>query len=131
MSRVLVVDDSRSAREVVEMVLSEAGYDVAACGNGKAAVARLQKESFDLIITDIYMPENDGLEVIQSRRRICPQVPVIAMSGETGTRSMLAVARHMGACQTIRKPFSKADLLDTVWAALHASAEPSPEGPRR
>jgi CheY-like chemotaxis protein len=118
MPRVLVIDDSASALQTVEMILADAGYEVVTCTGGKSAVQMLRREAFDLIVTDIYMPERDGLEVIRESRRICPNVPVVAMSGVTGKRSMLAAARHLGACQTVLKPCSKASLLDAVAAAL-------------
>jgi CheY-like chemotaxis protein len=124
MPTILVIDDSPSALQTVAGMLAEAGYRVRLCANGKSAVRLLKNEPIDLILTDIYMPEEDGLDVIRERRRICPDVPVVAMSGITGKGCMLAVARHMGACQTLLKPFSHADLLDAIRAALGAAPDP-------
>jgi CheY-like chemotaxis protein len=118
MSNVLLVDDSASALQAVEMLLTEAGHRVTAFTDGKGAIRALRHETFDLIVTDIYMPEEDGLQVIQAGRRICPNVPIVAMSGVTGNRDMLKVAKRLGACETLRKPFSKAALLNAVGKAL-------------
>lgn len=118
MSRILVIDDSVSVLELIEMLLTEAGHEVVACMDGKRAISKLRSEPFDLLVTDIYMPEMDGLEIIMEGRRIRPSLPVVAMSGASGHRGMLDVARYLGACQTLQKPFSRADLMDAVTAAV-------------
>jgi CheY-like chemotaxis protein len=126
MPRILLIDDSPSALQVIGMMLAEADYETRACGDGKSALAALKSEAFDLIITDIYMPEKDGLEVILEERRIGLNIPVIAVSGMTGDLDMLAIAKLMGARQTLRKPFTRTDLLAAVGAALSGRAVPSP-----
>jgi len=130
MLRILAIDDSPSILQMAELILTDAGYQVVTCTDGKEAIRLLRDESFDLILTDIYMPDQDGLEVIRERRRLCPNVPVIAMSGMSGPHSMLGVAKQMGACQTVQKPFSRSDLLAAVEAALGASP-PGPEPAQR
>jgi DNA-binding response OmpR family regulator len=79
------------------------------------------QEPFDLIVTDIYMPDGDGLEVIRELRRVRPNIHFIAMSGMTGQRDMLKVAKYLGACQTLQKPFSADDLLAAVEATIGRS----------
>ncbi len=118
MARILLIDDSPSALQTVAGILEEAGYEVETCGEGKGAVQLLRHNRFDLIITDIYMSDEDGLEVMWEARQICPTVPVVAVSGVTGVGNMLGVAKYLGACQTVRKPFSSRDLLNAVGAAL-------------
>jgi CheY-like chemotaxis protein len=118
MPRILVIDDSPSALQTAEVILADAGCRVVACTDGKHALRMMREEAFDLIITDIYMPDEDGLQVIRERRRICPKVPIVAMSGIAGQRSMLTVAKHLGACRTVQKPLSRADVLGAVGAAL-------------
>jgi len=124
MPRILLIDDSASALQVMEMVLTEAGHEVVACIDARRAIQLMRSGSFDLVITDIYMPEADGLEVLIESRSVCPKVPVIAMSAVTGQRSMLATAKRLGAGQTILKPCSKGDLLDAVAAVLAPSRAP-------
>jgi CheY-like chemotaxis protein len=121
MAKILVVDDSRSALAVTEMSLVEAGHEVVVCSDGEIALGRIRRERFDLIVTDIYMPGHDGLEVLIEARRHWPAVPVVAMSGVTGRGDMLKVAKCLGACHTILKPCSRADLLDAVAVALGGS----------
>jgi DNA-binding NtrC family response regulator len=118
MSRILIVDDSPSMREAVAMMLAAAGYEVCTSPDGRLAQRVLADEPFDLVLTDIFMPEEDGLKVIMEAHRRHPDLPIVAMSGYGGPMDMLAVARHLGACQLLRKPFSRADLLATVGTAL-------------
>ncbi|MGC4049660.1 MAG: response regulator [Paludibaculum sp.] len=113
-----MIDDSPSMLESIQMMLQSSGFDVAVFSRWSNAHQKLQAEGVDLIITDIYMPDADGLEVIRARRSMCPHVPVVAMSGMSGTRDMLKVARLMGACLTLRKPFTKEQLLGAISSAL-------------
>jgi DNA-binding response OmpR family regulator len=122
MSKILVIDDSRSALQLVEMILVEAGHDVCAFTDGKCAHEALAQQRFDLIITDIYMPNKDGLEVIREERRTEPKIPIIAVSGVTGKLNMLATAKRLGARSVLQKPFSKAELLAAIDEALRVSS---------
>ena len=118
MPRILIIDDSPSTLEAVAMMLVRAGHQVRSCADGKRAQEMIKREAFDLILTDIFMPERDGLQLILAARRLRPEVPIVAMSGMSGTLDMLPVARHLGACQLLRKPFSNTDLLAVVEVAL-------------
>jgi CheY-like chemotaxis protein len=133
MSNILVIDDSPSALETIAMMLAGAGYQVCTCADGKPALQMLKHEAFDLILTDIFMPEQDGLEVIREAHQLRPSLPIIAMSGIIGEGNMLAVAKYLGARQLLIKPFSNADLLTAVGAALGTStscpATPEHEAP--
>jgi CheY-like chemotaxis protein len=117
MARILVVDDSRAALTVTETILAEAGHQVTTSNSAKGAVKILQTQEVDVVLTDIYMPDEDGLELLKNIRRIAPDTPVIAMSGMTGSRDMLPVARGMGARFTLYKPFSTEALLSAVTQA--------------
>lgn len=116
MATILLLDDSRSVLELASAFLSQSDHRVITCRSGKDAIARL--DSVDLLVTDIYMPDEDGLEVIRKVRRLRPDLPILAMSGAAGDRNLLQVARHLGARLTLHKPFSKDDLLSAVAAAL-------------
>jgi DNA-binding NtrC family response regulator len=124
MGTILVIDDSASMLVTVAAILAEAGHEVLTCGSGKQAVPMLSGQALDLVITDIYMPDEDGLEIIRDTRRICPEVPVIAMSGMTGKWAMLKVAAHLGASGTLVKPFSPGQLLQVVEKALATAPPP-------
>ena len=118
MPRVLVIDDSRATLEIIEEMLVRAGNQVRCCADGKRLQQLIEREAFDLILTDLFMPEEDGLEIVMKVRRLRPKLPIIAMSGKSGALDMLAVAKHLGACQLLRKPFSNTDLLAAVERAV-------------
>jgi DNA-binding response OmpR family regulator len=117
-ARILLIDDSVSTLELVECILSQAGHEVITSQSGVRGAAIVAREPLDLLITDIYMPEKDGLEVLRGARRSCPGLRVIAMSAVTGKHDMLRVAKALGARLTLRKPFSTAQLLEAVNACL-------------
>jgi DNA-binding NtrC family response regulator len=118
MPRILIIDDSPSMLEAIAMMLAAGGHQVCTCPDGKRAQQVLHDEAFDLVLTDIFMPEEDGLKVIMEARKRQPALPIIAMSGYGGSLDMLDVASHLGACQLLRKPFSRTDLLAAVGRAL-------------
>ncbi len=111
--RILVVDDELSIRMLFRKVLQSAGYEVIEASNGKAAVARIQEGKVDLIITDLVMPEQEGVETIRQLRETHPQIKVVAMSGAFGGR-LLNTASLLGAQATLMKPVSPATLLQVI-----------------
>jgi DNA-binding NtrC family response regulator len=84
--------------------------------NAAAAIAAVTAQRPDLVLTDIYMPDADGFELINSLRRHNVTVPVVAMSGggRVGSYDNLSIATHLGAAAVIDKPFSNASLIDTI-----------------
>lgn len=100
------------------MMLVRAGHQVHSCANGKRALQMIEHEAFDLILTDIFMPEEDGLKRIMKARRLRPKLPIVTMSGMSGTLDMLPVAKHPGACQLLRNPFSNTEMPAVVEMAL-------------
>jgi len=124
MARILVIDDSASALELAGQILRQAGHEVVTAESGKQGVSILASQALDLVITDIYMPEEDGLEVIRNARRSRPGLRVLAMSVVTGKHGMLGVARALGAAGTLLKPFAAGDLLAAVESCLRGSTEP-------
>ena len=125
MSRILVIDDSRTALETVARLLIDAGHQVAACLSARAATERLRRERFDLIVTDIFMPDMDGFEVILEQRRNGSGIPVIALSGARMARSALRAAELMGARRILEKSRVEHDLAAAVADTL-AVAAPAP-----
>jgi CheY-like chemotaxis protein len=122
MATILVIDDSPTILATTAHILEQSGYRVITSCDGKTAIESLRTAPVDVIVTDIYMPGNDGLEVLRDVRRIAPQIPVVAMSGVTGKGCMLHIAKYLGACASLAKPFSPAQLLEAVAAAQACSS---------
>jgi DNA-binding NtrC family response regulator len=115
--RILVVDDDPGVREVVRMMLESSGYEVQVAVNGKEALACLAKEQFQVIITDLVMPEQEGIETIKVIRREYPALKVIAMSGAFGG-DYLRIAGFLGAHGTLAKPLGMQNVLKVVKETL-------------
>lgn len=122
MAKIIVIDDSSSVRGFIAHVLSNAGHSVATAVNGRRGLELLRLEHFDLVITDLYMPEVDGLETIKQARqgRLAPRL--IAMSSKDSIMNLLPVAQLFGADATIQKPFNEAQLLKLVAEVLARTA---------
>jgi CheY-like chemotaxis protein len=116
---ILVVDDEPAIRRVLAASLRRAGYEVTEAGDGAEAARVMEVERFDLVVTDIVMPEREGLETIQLIRRDHPGTQIIAISAPSND-DYLRAARSFGAARTFRKPFSLSDVTDAV-AELLAS----------
>jgi two-component system, chemotaxis family, chemotaxis protein CheY len=118
--RILVIDDEDMIRQLVKEMLEVEGYIVTTAANGKEGLQLYQRELPDLIITDIFMPEMEGLETIRTLQRDSSKVKIIAISGggERGMISFLSHAKRFGALRTLQKPFSRQDLLTSVGEVL-------------
>jgi CheY-like chemotaxis protein len=118
MTNVLVIDNEKEATSVLESVLSSDICRVQTAHSGRDGLRLLRKYRFDVVITDIIMPETDGFEVIMEINRMLHRPRVIAMTGGTMhlSREYLAeVARTLSAQHVLFKPFSINELLDTVF----------------
>ena len=124
MSSILVIDDDTALREVLRVALETAGHGVREVRNGREGIRDFRKEPCDLVITDIYMPERDGLELIEALRRTHPQVKILAISGASGTMDYLNKARALGAAMVIRKPFAMRALVRAVTDLLEEAVPP-------
>ena len=118
--RVLVIDDEDSVRAMVEAALSHAGYTVLCAENGAEGLKVLDSQKFDLVITDILMPEKEGVETIVEIRQKTPDLRIIAMSGGGRVHNMepLKIAGGIGADVLLPKPFDRAKLLGVVKSVL-------------
>jgi CheY-like chemotaxis protein len=116
MARILVVDDEAPVRKVLRTMLERAGYDVEDAPNGSIALEVLRDYPADVVITDIVMPEKEGIEIIQEMRADYPDIKIIAISGggQIGPESYLEMARLLGAHQTLSKPVDGDVLLGAV-----------------
>ncbi|MGC4084606.1 MAG: sigma-54 dependent transcriptional regulator [Vicinamibacterales bacterium] len=102
--RVLVVDDERSMRELLAIVLKREGYDVVLAENGKSAVAALERGPFDLLISDIKMPDMSGVDVLRAAKKLDPDVLGIMITAFASTETAIEAMR-LGACDYLSKPF--------------------------
>ncbi len=120
MARILVIDDDGLTREILKEILSPLGHDIVEARDGKEGVCCYLEPPSDLVITDIVMPEEDGLEAIQEIYEKNPLARVIAMTGFDGDGEMgyLALAKKLGASLTLKKPLHKDDVLSAVETAL-------------
>ena len=126
MTKILVIDDDAIMREVMTSLFEDAGYVVIAAEDGRRGVARFREERPDIVITDLIMPEQEGLQTIVELRRLQPDAKIIAVSGggRIGDRDMLEMAQALGASDTVAKPFDPDDLVRRVSRYL-ASANAS------
>lgn len=115
-STILVIDDEDQMRGMLRDLLERAGHTVLDAQDGKAGQSILSGQTIDLVITDILMPERDGLEITRDVQRSSPGVKIIAISGggRTGKLDFLEEAREFGAHAVLRKPFGRKDLLDLI-----------------
>jgi two-component system response regulator ResD len=107
--RILVVDDEPQIRSMLRTWLTRSGYEVSEAGDGKQAIDMLRKESFDVVIADILMPEKDGLEVIMYLQRESPMTRCVAMSAPSN-RVFLQSAQLLGATRVVEKPFTVTEI---------------------
>jgi len=126
MASIVLIDDDDLVRDSVRLHLEEAGHTVTTAENGEEALRILDGTRFDVIITDLLMPEIEGMELIRSARKFSA-VPIIAMTGaavgwrptETSPGAdYLAMAYRLGATKTLRKPFLPKELLELIEACL-------------
>jgi len=111
--RILVVDDELYVRDFANRALTYAGFEVRTAENGREALLVLRREPVDLVITDLVMPEFEGLELISELRRSYPALPVLAISGAAGGL-YLKTARPLGAKAVLAKPFTVRQILEAV-----------------
>jgi CheY-like chemotaxis protein len=125
MKRVLVVDDDRGFRSALAKSLKVVGYEILEAQNGVEALQVVEQQPVDVVITDIYMPEKEGLETIKALRRVRPEVNVIAVSGGyiIPAQDCLFMAKALGAQRALAKPFT---ITDIVCALTELGMPPSP-----
>ena len=120
MPRILLVDDDELLRGALRQILVRAGYDVDDASNGKVAVQEYRRQRCDVVITDIVMPDHEGLGTISELRRVDPNVKIIAISGGGLGKAgdYLGIAQMLGAMRTVAKPFLPETLLATLAEVL-------------
>jgi len=122
MARILIIEDDDQLRAMVRTMLEAAGYnDIEEAANGNIGIKLFRKRPFDLVLTDIVMPDKEGIETITELTRDYPGIKIIAMSGggKIGPQSYLEMAKYLGASRTVEKPFTYSDLIDIVQELLN------------
>jgi two-component system, NtrC family, response regulator AtoC len=125
--KILVADDERGARMALEVPLRLSGYDVTAVAGGREAVERGSVEHFDVVLTDIFMPDVGGLDVIREFRRLDPETKVIALTAQ-GSLEIAMEAIREGAADFIAKPFDIEQVMAVVERAAERRHMPEDEG---
>jgi two-component system, chemotaxis family, chemotaxis protein CheY len=127
MLKILVIDDDPLVRRSIEIVLKLGGHRVTTASNGLLGLALFRDMLPDLVVTDIIMPEQEGLGTIMAIRREFPAAKIIAISGggRMGNLDLLAAARLLGADDAIAKPFESEVLLQRVACLASGAAAPS------
>jgi len=119
MATILVIEDDGHVRMAIEHCLKSSGHAVLIATDGREGIRYVHNNSVDLVVTDLFMEGQEGLETITTLRKKHPKIPVIAMSGgNPASETMLKVARELGAQQVLSKPFWAKGLLEAVEKAL-------------
>jgi DNA-binding NtrC family response regulator len=118
--RIMVVDDDASIRRTLQLLLTRAGYEVIQASDGSEAVRLWRDRGADLVITDLHMPQKDGIETIIELLSHTPGIRIIAMSGggQTKRLDLLGNVTLLGSVLTIEKPFTLTEMMTMVTRAL-------------
>ncbi len=116
MKRILIIDDDDQFREMLYYMLQRAGFDVEEAADGDKGISLQQKHPFDLVITDIIMPNKEGIGTIIELRKDYPNLKIIAISGggRVVPNEYLDYAKKLGAHLTLSKPFERKELIDAI-----------------
>ena len=130
MARILIIDDESQIRSMLRLMLERSGYEVIEAADGMEGIRQYRDNPADLIITDLIMPNKDGIGMIIELKKEFPKVKIIAMSGGGVNRpeGYLDGAKKLGATRTLTKPIDRDEMLSAVRETLKddtASAEPS------
>ena len=119
MARVLIIEDDPVCVQLITRTLEARGHDVTSAADGRAGMKRFQSDEYDLVISDLVMPDQDGIETIREIRRAKPDVAIIAVSGGLTqpfgvSVDYLGAAKLLGADATLKKPFMPSTLVSLV-----------------
>lgn len=121
MPHILVIEDDPEIGQIVREILERFGHDVEVVEGAEQGLASFEIKRHDLVITDIILPEKDGVEAIRDLKTLDPEARVIAMTGLRGSFSRLPAAEFVGATRTLMKPFTQEDLVAVVDDVLQAT----------
>jgi YesN/AraC family two-component response regulator len=120
MANVLLVEDEPLVLETLSSAIKSSGHTVVTASNGVLGLKRFAEQQFDLVVTDIIMPDKEGIEMILEMRRQKPDAKIVAISGggRTGNVEFLKMAESFGAMATLKKPIRLAELLKVLSECL-------------
>jgi len=123
MQKILVIDDNVVVRNTIVQILETEGYEVVSAEDGRRGLSVFLGEKPDLVVTDIIMPEKEGIETIRDIRDLSPNAKIIAISGggRIGSTDFLRIARQLGACDVIAKPLDPDYFIGVVRDRLAAA----------
>jgi two-component system, chemotaxis family, chemotaxis protein CheY len=116
MHRILIIDDDGEFRKMLVLVLTRAGYEVVEASNGREGLWAYQADPVDLVVTDIFMPVQEGIETVFKLKEISPGLSIIAISGGGSRQNFdyLDNVSDLGVDKTLQKPFAMSELLDAI-----------------
>jgi CheY-like chemotaxis protein len=120
MSRVLVVEDSPTQAQQIQFLLEDAGWEVETAANGQEALLAIKRQPPDVVVTDLEMPEVNGLQLVEAVRRDHPSLPVVLMTAH-GSEEIAALALRKGAASYVPKVYLEQDILPTLEQILSVS----------
>lgn len=120
MTKIMVIDDEEDNRFTIREILEFAGFSVVEAANGNVGIALQKSSPCDLVITDMIMPEKEGIETIRELKADNPNLKILAISGSGHTNhgDLLETAKQVGATQVLSKPFGETELLQAVRKCL-------------
>jgi DNA-binding response OmpR family regulator len=129
MARILVIDDDPTIRSLCTLALTNSGHEVVTAPDGRDGLSLLGRNAFDLVVTDLVMPDQEGISTIRSIRGMARDLPILAISGSAGGEARgvdyLKLALSLGAQAGLRKPFSPRQLTGAVEALLRDGPPPA------
>jgi DNA-binding response OmpR family regulator len=129
MAHILVIDDQPHIRTIIHEILSFDGHQIDLAENGKVALTLIRLRHYDLVITDVIMPELDGLEVIAALKKEFPGTRIIVMSGGStriDTKNLLMISKELGADRALAKPLDFTKLQEAVREVLESVGRSCP-----
>lgn len=112
--KILIIDDDEFIREYIHCILEDEGCTIFEAENGTKGLSQLSKQMVDLIITDLIMPDKEGIETIREIKQMHPQLKIIAMSGAVNGTQYLLITKALGADGIITKPFTREELIPLI-----------------
>ena len=127
MARILIIDDESQIRSMLRLMLERVGYEIAEAPDGIEGIRQYRENPVDLIITDLIMPNKDGIGMIIDLKKEFPKVKIIAMSGGGVNRpeGYLDGAKKLGATRTLTKPIDREEMLKAVKETLNDTMAPA------